>query len=135
MAFSIVPTGTARTRGAGSPTIKVYIRDELLDLLEDDINDVFIQPSEGDFAIDVAYTHVTGETAVLTGIFDDPHTNVNLQSDAEFNTIKPQIRIQESKLLREIKKDDTLEVKGNLYFVENYIGDGVGIIRLFLRKK
>ena len=136
MAFTVSPTGTARTRGTGSPTINTYVRDEFLDMLQDDITDVFIQPDNGDFAITVSYKHRDESAPVnYPAIFDNPNTSVNVQTDADFNSLKPQLMIKESELKRAIKKDDTVEVKGNIYFVENYISDGVGVTTVYLRHK
>lgn len=135
MAFTVTPTGTARSRGNGSPTITVFQESDFQRMLDDDLDGVFIPEDSEDFAIEVPYTHAAGETETYQVIFDDPGVSPSVRLDADFRTIQPQIRIAEHRLKRPVKKDDRVRVKGNLYFVEDYESDGVGVTTIFLRIK
>jgi hypothetical protein len=131
-------TGIAQARGLGVLGVRVYVRDEFLAAMEQDLDQVFIGQDGQEFAEDqnsVTYTHATGEVENYPVLFDNPFATANVNSEAVFSSIKPQIIIQETKLVRPLKKNDRIVVRGNAYFVEDHHSDGVGLTTIFLRRK
>lgn len=131
-------TGIIRRGTTGAPFIESYTRDTFLGMLESDLENVFFGSNGQDFTEHqntVKYTHTVARiTTNYPVIFDNPHTSQNVQASAEFNGLKPQIRLQETKLLQPINRADTVVIRGVKYTVENYMGDGVGVITLYLRR-
>lgn len=133
MAFIVTPTGTARARGKGSPTITVFVKSDFEKMLEADLEDVFISPDNEEFNTPAVYQHTTGENRTYTVIFDNPGASVSVRVDAEFNTLRPHFKIQETKLARPIKKEDRVLIKGIKYHVDIFKSDGVGVTTAYLR--
>jgi len=118
--------------------MRTYIRDEFLHILEEDLDQVFIQSDGKEFAENqttVIYYHATGEVENYPVLFDNPSTSGDTLAEADFTLIQPQIQIQETKLQRPVQKKDQVLVRGKKYFVENFVSDGVGVSTLFLRLK
>lgn len=138
MAILINPPGINRGGAVGTPFVVTYQRDEFLDMLEDDLETVFMGPDGQDFAENqstVKYLHRGDKVAVnYSVIFDDPHTSQNVGAMAEFNSLKPQFMIQQTKLKKPISKNDMVTVRGVKYKVDDYQADGVGVMTLFLRR-
>ena len=129
-----IPAGTV----VGVPALKVYKRDEFLSILEGDIDQVFIGPDGQDFAEDqetVIYKHGTGEIENYAVIFDNPYASQKVNSEAGYTGVNPQVMLQESKLVRKVRTDDVVTVRGVNYYVKDYQSDGVGVVTLYLRTR
>ena len=122
----------------GVPSIQTYTRDTFLGILEEDLDMVFIGSDGQEFAEDqntVIYTHSTGEVKNYPVLFDNPYASQKVNSEASFTGINPQFMIQETKLVRKVKTDDRVSIRGVLYYVKDYHSDGVGLTTIFLRRK
>lgn len=135
MSFIINPTGSARTRGSGIPTIRTFKRDTFATCLEDDLNSVFFGPDGQEFAESVVYTHTNGNVETYSIIYDDPTRNVGFQSSAELVVEVPQFMMQTTDLKSPIQKKDRVLLRGKDYFIEDYEDNGVGVTTVFLRNK
>lgn len=138
MAIELDMMGIYRGATVGTPSLGYYRKDTFLEILEDDLSSVFFGEGGQDFTEDettVTYHH---SHAKLTGnypaIYDNPHTSQKANIGAEFNSLKPQIRLQETRLRAKVRKGDTVTVRGIPYHVEDYRSDGVGVMTLLLRK-
>ena len=139
MAIILNMVGIYREGVVGTPSLAYYTRDTFLDCLEDDLDKVFFGSEGQDFTEDdrtIKYYHsgIQLETSYPV-IFDNPSTSQKVNLSADFNGLKPQIQLQESKLKAIVRKNDTITVRGIPYHVEEYTGDGVGVITIFLRRK
>lgn len=131
-------SGTTAQQATGALGVTVYTRDIFAQILEQDLDQVFIGSSGQEFAEDestIIYTHATGEVENYPAIYESPHSSQGVNSEAEFNGLKPSITLQDSKLVRAINKGDRVQVQGIKYYIENYITDGVGVTTIYLRRK
>jgi len=130
--------GTMGDQQTGTPSALLYKRDEFLNYLETDLDQVFLGSGGQEFAEDqntVEYIHTTGEVENYPVIFDNPTIGQKVNPEAIFEAIKPQILVQETKLARAIKKGDKVRVRAVWYYVEDYHSDGVGLTSIFIRRK
>lgn len=108
-------------------------RTDFFSQLEDDINGVFFNQTE--FGETLHYYHAKlDEWTTYRTLYDDPHSSAQFGSEAEFNTMRPQVQIQESKLAHPITKQDQVKIQDIRYTVDDYISDGVGITTLYLHR-
>ena len=138
MAFTITPTGIPAERALGTPAVLYFIRTEFQSIMEQDMEMAMFGTDGQDFAEKqntVIYTHVSGEIGNYSVIFDKAYASQGFQSDTEFNGLKPQFMVQETKLLRSVQHKDTVSIRGNIYNVEDYHSDGVGVTTVYLRLK
>lgn len=136
--FIDITEGIVVDTTVGAPSIETYTRDTFLDILEEDIDMVFIGQNGREFAENqntVEYTHATGEVENYPVIFDNPYASQKVNSETNYTGINPQFMIQETKLVRNPKTDDRVTVRGVLYYVKDYHSDGVGITTIYLRRK
>jgi hypothetical protein len=135
MSFTISPAGYLRTRGTGTPpVVAVIVLTLFQSQLETDIDSVFFAQNE--FGKTVQYLHA-GDTVWQTYkvIFDDPQASMNYSGPSDFNSLRPQVQLQESKLKQPIKAGDVIKMDGLEYQNETYISDGVGITTLYMHRR
>ena len=135
MSFTVSPSGYLRTRGIGiPPVIAVIVLTTFQGQLETDINSVFFAQNE--FGKTVQYLHA-GDTVWQTYkvIFDNPQASMNYGGESDFNSLRPQIQLQESKLKQPIGVGDVIKMDGLEYQNETYISDGVGITTLYMHRR
>lgn len=134
MSVTLHTVGLSRTRGLGVTQVATNTLAPFLQrVLVNDLASVFFNVKQ--FAEPVQYTHDGFAPVFYNVIFDDPHTSVKLTGDTEFNSMRPQIQIAERALQHTVTKRDRVRVRGKDYFIEDYIGDGVGVFTIYLRLK
>jgi hypothetical protein len=91
--------------------------------------------SQAEFGESVSYYHSQiGTWATYKTIFDDPHTNMNFGTDSEFNSIRPQWQLQESKMAAPFTRGDKILSRGVTYDIADFVSDGVGVTTFFGHK-
>ena len=130
MAFTANVSGIILGIDVGSVTGNLLTRSPFLQMLETDFTTVFIT----DFKDSAILTFRDGSTQAIDVLFDDPTTTYNFQNPAEFNTVRPQIMVQESLLPDVIYHNMKIKVKGIQYFVEDYESNGVGVLTVYMRR-
>jgi len=134
MAHTITAPGYVRTRGLGTPSALLIGRTDFFEQLETDIDDVFFDQAE--FGETLSYYHTTlSKWETYKTLFDDPHVSMQSGADAEFNTLRPQAQMQESKLIHPIQKSDKVIMRGVRYSIDDFISDGVGITTIYMHKQ
>jgi hypothetical protein len=134
MAFTVTPSGISRTRGQGAPSALLIGRTDFFEQLETDIDDVFFNQTE--FGETVNYYHDALSTwQIYKTLFDNPHVSMQFGADAEFNTNRPQVQLQESKFIHPLEKNDEVIVRGVRYFVDDVVSDGVGVSTVYMHRK
>lgn len=101
-------------------------------ILDNDIEQAFLNPKE--FAFPAIYTHVTGETKTYNVIMDDPNDSVSL-FDGNVMDIDMFITCHQARFIRLPVHGDLVTLKGILYNVIKWEPDGVGILRLSLKRE
>ena len=138
MAIQLDMIGIYRGGTVGTPSLSYYKKDTFLNILENDLSTTFLGSGGRDFTEDdstVNYYHSSLNKVVnYPAIFDNPHVSQKVNIGADFNGIRPQIQVQETKLKAIIRKEDTVTVRGVNYAVEDYAGDGVGVVTMYLRR-
>jgi predicted RNA binding protein with dsRBD fold (UPF0201 family) len=118
-----------------TPRVILHTESDFHDLLyRHDMQNVFFNTME--FAISASYYHGSiDKTETYSIIFDDPHASVKAGNDGEFNSLRPQFQIPNYILRHQIMKSDRVTIRGKKYFVDDFIGDGVGGTTVYLRLK
>lgn len=129
MSFTAELSGVTLDISIGAVTATLLTRSDFNQMLEDDFSGTFIT----DFKDTAVFTFVDKSTAIIDVLFDNPHTSFKGQAAAEFNTIRPQVMVQESLLPDTIYHEMKIKVKGKEYFVDDYKSNGVGVLTIFLR--
>lgn len=130
MAFIANVSGVTLGIGIGAVTGNLLTRSPFLQMLETDFPNTFIT----DFKEPAHFTFKDGTAQTIDVLFDDPTTTFNFQNPAEFNTVRPQIMLQESLLPDVIYHGTQIKVRGKVYFVEDYESNGVGVLTMYMRK-
>ena len=130
MAFTAEVSGIVLGISIGGVTANLLTRSPFLQMLENDFANTFIT----DFKEPAILTFKDGSTQTIYVLYDEPTTTYNFQNPAEFNTIRPQIIIQESLLADVIYHTMNIKVRGISYFVEDIESNGVGVITLYMRR-
>ncbi len=135
MSFTLYPTGVTATTSAAPAELVLVEQNSFQMQMNDDLEAVFF--NQGEFAEKAKskYVHSNGQTEYYAVIFDTPTTNLGIASNVEVTLMKPQVQIIERQLVNAITKDDTIDVRGVSYHVENFISDGVGVTTLFLSRR
>lgn len=133
MAQSANMVGLTASEAVGTITGVHEVRSEFFTTIYDtDIDQVFFNQKE--FGSTVRYYHsALGVWEEYKDLFDNPHTSMKLGSPTEFNSIKPQVQLQESKLKDRILKQDKIIKRGVVHQIEDFISDGVGISTVYMR--
>lgn len=99
----------------------------------DDLNNCFF--NEAEFAEQALYQHASlGSTVTYQCLFDDPYTSLSIGGDTEVTTVRPCISVAETSLRHVVVKGDRCTVRGITYFVDDYQSDGVGVVKIYLRR-
>jgi len=101
-----------------------------IDFMEEDLEDIIFDTDC--FAENVSYIHTTGETAIYKSLVNNAFNSASVGMEITSSSREMIIRLQESKLLREPKNNDTVTVRGIKYNVTDKQPDGVGTVTLHL---
>ena len=114
-----------------APSVTITILNSFLqDVYDDDLHNVFFEQT--DFGEPIRWYHSSLNTwENYIGIFDDPKAKINVGSQADFNSLRPQIQIIQSSLKHKILKQDKFKIRNKTYIVDDVIEDGVGVITAF----
>ena len=130
MAFTLSPIGYSRARSFGVGSVVLIGRSGFFSQLEADIDSVFF--SQLEFGESIQYYHYSiDEWKTYKTIFDNPHTSLSAGVESEFNTIRPQWQLQESKMAASFGRGDKLLCRGVTYDIVDYISDGVGVTTFY----
>lgn len=129
----LTPNGIASSIQLGVSTITVDTLADFHSIMHGDLLNVFFNKKE--FAIAVAYTHVTGEIKSYSGIFDEPYAGMGPGSELQVMSATPQVRIRQSELARYPAKGDKCAIKGVVFVVDSARPDGLGVVTIFLQRK
>lgn len=134
MPFTLRPSGVSRPRQVGSITTTTYKPEGFQACLEDHLSGVFFNTKH--FAMVAQYTHIGDqEPETYDVIFDDPNEDVGVGLSADFDGLQPQFKIKKSEWKQKPRKEDKVNIKGIVYFVNKVDPDGVGVDTVFLRRK
>lgn len=134
MAQSAELSGIVLPVSIGSLTATLLTRSEFLQTLENDFNTTFISDFKEVAQFTFDYGTPKQKTVNIDVLFDEPHTSYNIQAPTEFNTLKPQIILQQTDLPDVLEHEMRVKVRGVLYFTEDYESNGVGVLTIYLRK-
>jgi hypothetical protein len=136
MAFDITMTGTARTRGSGTPSAAVRQVSALQSQMWTDLEETFFNTAEFAEYEQISYLHKgSGSTETYDAIYDDPSMNVSPGTTVEVITPKPQVMIPYHTMRQYPDMGDEITVRGIVYKIDEIVNDGVGVITLFLVRK
>jgi hypothetical protein len=96
-----------------------------------DLDNVFF--NAGEFAELVQYYHLSGPAQQYSGIFDDP-TTYSTPGEIPAIVAKPQVQLNQQKMVAAVRKGDRLTVRGTSWSVLDFSQDGVGVLTLYLER-
>ncbi len=135
MATTLQFSGVERVPQLGALAVVHLPRSGFFTQLESDISDVFLNESEFAEPVQITFLSLPGSVTV-SALFDNPAAHMSTGDPADFQTLRPQVRVQESKLPQPpTAKNTRVRVRGVDYLVEDVISDGVGTTLLYLKRK
>lgn len=123
---------------AGFYYVLTCVETEFEESLVDDLDNVFFDLTDQEFASKAWYTNVDDETYVLSGIFDDPYAESNPDTTIGLQSIMPQFKCELADVINEVRKGDKIKicVRGvnRRFKVIESQPDGTGLTVLMLHK-
>ena len=126
LALNFTGAGIGSSEFFGTPVVTVIVRNEFMQLMETDLEDVFFNDTE--FAITSIYEHKTGvRIPDLHIIFDEETMMVDPDTGAEILSRNPMVQAISSQFTIAPAKGDKMVIKGVRYQVIDAKPDGTGV--------
>tara|TARA_R110001606_G_scaffold40151_3_gene109864 strand:+ start:87 stop:500 length:414 start_codon:yes stop_codon:yes gene_type:complete len=133
MAIVVSVTSFENISEIGSITPVVVGRSDFNSQLELDMECTFFN-AEGIFTEPVRYEHITGEIDIYMGLLNNPHVDFSIVLKNKQSDRRMQLRLQESKILRQPAEGDIATIRGVKYTVNDVQPDGVGTTTLAMQR-
>jgi hypothetical protein len=128
----IDPTTYSSGATATAPTVAVISRDTFKDGLLDDLDNVFHNTAE--FAEEVVYFYRSGESHTLAAVFDEEHSQMDLDTGAPVIASEPTFHCPTRQFTKEPGKGDSVRIRNREFQVISVEPDGTGVTVVVLRR-
>lgn len=133
MATTLEFTGIDRAPMIGVLGVVHIPRSAFFGLLEQDLAGVFFNDYE--FSEPVSF-EVAGDSFSCRAIYDDPKASMGFGAESEYNSIRPQVMVRESQLVRRpTARNSFVTLRGVRYLIDDVLPDGVGVVTIYLKRR
>lgn len=121
--------GIASLEALGSPTVSRFIKNQFMELMDVDLDDIYDE--EDEFSESILYIHKNGLSYTLPAIFDNEFVEVRTQVHAGVLSREPMIMVKDRFKIRPTRGDKCV-IRGTNYMIQTYESDGTGVASLIL---